>query len=54
MTMIVVTHEMRFAREVSDRTLFLADGQIEEDKPSQELFSHPESPRLCSFLEKVL
>ena len=33
MTMIVVTHEMRFAREVSDRTLFLADGQIEEDKP---------------------
>ena len=54
MTMIVVTHEMRFAREVSDRTLFLADGQIEEDKPSQALFSHPESPRLCSFLEKVL
>ena len=54
MTMIVVTHEMRFAREVSDRTLFLADGQIEEDMPSQALFSHPESPRLCSFLEKVL
>ena len=54
MTMIVVTHEMRFAREVSDRTLFLADGQIEEDKPSQALFSHPENPRLCSFLEKVL
>ena len=52
MTMIVVTHEMRFAREVSNRTLFLADGQIEEDKPSQELFSHPENPRLCSFLEK--
>ena len=54
MTMIVVTHEMRFAREVSDRTLFLAGGQIEEDKPSQALFSHPKSPRLCSFLEKVL
>ena len=54
MTMIVVTHEMRFAREVSSRTLFLDDGKIEEDKPSKELFAHPESPRLISFLEKVL
>ena len=54
MTMIVVTHEMRFAREVSSRTLFLDGGRIEEDKPSKELFSHPESPRLISFLEKVL
>lgn len=54
MTMIVVTHEMRFAREVSTRTLFLDGGRIEEDKPSKELFSHPESPRLISFLEKVL
>ena len=53
-TMIVVTHEMRFAREVSTRTLFLDGGRIEEDKPSKELFSHPESPRLISFLEKVL
>ena len=53
-TMIVVTHEMRFAREVSSRTLFLDGGRIEEDKPSKELFSHPESPRLISFLEKVL
>ena len=54
MTMIVVTHEMRFAREVSSRTLFLDGGRIEEDKPSRELFNHPESPRLISFLEKVL
>ena len=54
MSMIVVTHEMRFAREVSDRTIFLSDGIIEEDKPSRELFAHPESPRLVSFLSKVL
>ena len=54
MTMIVVTHEMRFAREVSSRTIFLDGGHIEEDKPSHELFAHPESPRLVSFLNKVL
>ena len=54
MSMIVVTHEMRFAREVSDRTIFLSDGIIEEDKPSRELFANPESPRLVSFLSKVL
>ncbi len=54
MTMIVVTHEMRFAREVSTRTLFLDGGTIGEDKPSKELFAHPENPRLVSFLEKVL
>ena len=54
MTMIVVTHEMRFARNVSGRTIFLAGGRIEEDKPSHELFDNPESPRLISFLQKVL
>ena len=54
MTMIVVTHEMRFAREVSGRTIFLDGGRIEEDKPSHELFDAPESPRLISFLQKVL
>ena len=54
MTMIVVTHEMGFAREVAARTIFLADGRIEEDKPSHELFDHPESPRLVTFLQKVL
>ena len=50
----VVTHEMRFAREVAARTIFLADGKIEEDKPSHELFDNPESPRLVTFLQKVL
>ena len=54
MTMIVVTHEMRFAREVSSRTIFLDGGTIGEDKHSQELFAHPESPRLVTFLNKVL
>ena len=54
MTMVVVTHEMRFAREVAARTIFLADGKIEEDKPSHELFDNPESPRLVTFLQKVL
>lgn len=54
MTMIVVTHEMKFAREVSDRTIFLDGGQIGEDKPSHELFDNPQSPRLISFLDKVL
>lgn len=54
MTMIVVTHEMRFAREVSSRTIFLDDGRVVEDKPSHELFDHPESPRLISFFDKML
>ncbi len=54
MTMIVVTHEMRFAKEVSTRTLFLDEGKIQEDRPSKELFDHPESDRLKSFLQKVL
>ena len=53
MTMIVVTHEMRFAREVSSRTIFLDDGHIIEDKPSHELFDHPKSPRLISFLATI-
>ena len=54
MTMVVVTHEMRFAREVSGRTIFLCDGEIEEDRPSHALFERPESPKLASFLSKVL
>ena len=54
MTMIVVTHEMGFAREVADRVIFLADGAIvEEGKPS-ELFDNPKEERTKSFLEKVL
>jgi len=54
MTMIVVTHEMRFAREVSNRTLFLAGGHIEEDAESHEFFRNPHSERLKIFLDKVL
>ena len=54
MTMIVVTHEMRFAKEVSTRTLFLDGGKVDEDRPSHELFEDPHSERLISFLNKVL
>lgn len=54
MTMIIVTHEMRFAREVSDRILFLDGGKIEEDRSADEFFDDPHSPRLISFLDKVL
>ena len=54
MTMLIVTHEMRFAREVSDRILFLDGGKIDEDRTAEELFDDPHSPRLISFLEKVL
>lgn len=54
MTMIIVTHEMRFAREVSDRILFLDGGKIDEDRKADEFFEDPHSPRLISFLQKVL
>ena len=54
MTMIVVTHEMRFAREVSDRVLFMAEGNILEENRPAELFDHPTNPRLQEFLSKVL
>ncbi len=54
MTMVVVTHEMGFAREVGNRVLFVDHGQIIEEKPPQEFFAHPESPRLQDFLSKVL
>jgi ABC-type histidine transport system ATPase subunit len=50
-TMIVVTHEMAFARDVSARTLFFAQGLIEEEGPSHELFAQPQSPRLRRFLD---
>ncbi|MEZ5535246.1 MAG: amino acid ABC transporter ATP-binding protein [Thiolinea sp.] len=50
MTMIVVTHEMGFARDVADRTIFLHQGLIEEAGPSAELFNAPQSPRLQQFL----
>ena len=54
MTMVVVTHEMGFAREVASRVLFLADGDIMEDGTPEELFSHPKSERLRVFLANVL
>jgi polar amino acid transport system ATP-binding protein len=54
MTSIIVTHEMRFAEEVSDRVLFIADGNILEQGPPQILFRNPTHPRLQDFLKKVL
>ena len=54
MTMVVVTHEMGFAREVADRVLFMADGKLIEEGTPEEIFSHPKSPRLQDFLAKVL
>ena len=54
MTMVVVTHEMGFAREVRNRVLFMADGKLLEENTPQELFSDPRHPRLQDFLSKVL
>ena len=54
MTMVVVTHEMGFAREVGNRILFMADGQLLEEGNPEELFTNPKHPRLQDFLAKVL
>jgi len=54
MTMVVVTHEMGFAREVANRVMFINDGVIKEENTPQEIFSNPKSPRLQEFLSKVL
>ena len=54
MTMVVVTHEMGFAREVGDRVLFMADGKIVEQNTPAEIFNHPQEERTRSFLAKVL
>ena len=54
MTMVIVTHEMGFAKEVGTRVLFMADGGIAEDAPPEEFFGNPKSPRLKEFLSKVL
>ena len=54
MTMVVVTHEMGFAREVGNRVLFMADGKLIEQGTPDEIFSNPQSPRLQDFLSKVL
>ena len=54
MTMVVVTHEMGFAREVGNRVLFMADGLLVEQGGPEDIFEHPRSPRLREFLSKVL
>ena len=54
MTMAVVTHEMGFAREVADRVVFMADGKILEEGSPNDIFDHPQDPRLQDFLSKVL
>ena len=54
MTMLVVTHEMGFAREVASRVVFMADGRILEEGAPADLFDHPQDPRLKDFLSKVL
>lgn len=54
MTMVVVTHEMGFAREVSDRVIFMAEGKIVEEGTPEEIFTAPKTERLQSFLSKVL
>lgn len=53
MTMIVVTHEMGFAREVADRTIFMKEGVIIEDRPSEEFFENPHDPRAKTFINQV-
>ncbi len=54
MTMVVVTHEMGFAREVGSRVIFMADGEIKEQGSPEEFFEHPKDPRLQEFLSKIL
>ncbi len=54
MTMVVVTHEMGFAREVGNRVLFMADGKLIEEGTPEQIFDNPQNPRLKDFLAKVL
>lgn len=54
MTMVIVTHEMGFAREVADRTLYMHDGVILEEGPSKDFFANPKEPRTKAFLSKIL
>ena len=54
MTSVIVTHEMRFAREVSDRVLFMAEGNVMESGKPADIFNNPQTPRLQDFLSKVL
>ena len=54
MTMVIVTHEMGFAREVADRVVFMDEGIFVEEAPPEEFFTNPKAPRLKEFLSKVL
>ena len=54
MTMVVVTHEMGFAREVADRVIFIDVGQIQEENTPAEFFRNPRNPRLRDFLGKIV
>ncbi|MDL2295687.1 amino acid ABC transporter ATP-binding protein [Lachnospiraceae bacterium OttesenSCG-928-E19] len=54
MTMVVVTHEMGFAKEVGTRVLFMDEGKIKEENTPEQFFAHPEEPRLKEFLSKIL
>ena len=53
LTMIIVTHEMQFAKEVSDRVIFIDEGTVLEDKPAKEFFEHPTKERVISFLKRM-
>ena len=54
MTMLIVTHEMNFAREVSDKVVFMDEGRIIETAPPEKLFTNPDHPRIKTFLDKML
>ena len=53
LTMIIVTHEMQFAKDVSDRVIFIDEGTVLEDKPAKEFFEHPDKERVISFLKRM-
>jgi polar amino acid transport system ATP-binding protein len=54
MTMLIVTHEMGFARDIADRVCFLEGGRILEEAPPEKLFSEPEHPRTAQFLQRII
>ena len=54
MTMVIVTHEMQFAREISDRVIFMDDGKILVNAPPEDVFVNPELPRLQAFLKNII
>lgn len=54
MTMVVVTHEMQFAKDIADRVIFMDDGRIVKEAPAKEFFEHPDDQRVLSFLKRIL